>query len=379
MAAERGCQRDKGETRMTPIKIGFVLLSNSQHPIPSTRIAVLNMFPFLRSANFEPHIVFEPADGTETPDVSGLAPRLLAEGFGMVCFQKVHGSSVVQLARQLTAAGVKTVYCVCDLVDVAMAEATDATIVVTDYLKSLYPSTLQPKIHVVHDGIEHPDVHKTNWNRHRGSRSHPLRAVLVTSAVLDRLPIISAPPEWLEVTIVGRYPPLEQSLQRVREARWMFARQRDLRARLAYLRFLANRRIQCLAWDPVDVYDKMRAADIAIIPIDTWPEHEPSKLPPSWKVKSENRLTMKMCVGLPVIATPIPSYEPVIQQGRNGFLAHTPQEWAEYLDALRDPVLRHAVGEQARESVLERYSMQEQARRLLEVLHGLMGSHAAPR
>ena len=57
---------------MTPVKIGFVLLSNSQHPIPSTRIAVLNMLPFLRAANFDPHIVFEPEYGTENPDVTDL-------------------------------------------------------------------------------------------------------------------------------------------------------------------------------------------------------------------------------------------------------------------------------------------------------------------
>ena len=33
--------------RATPIKVGFVLLSNSRNPLPSTRIAGLNMFPFL--------------------------------------------------------------------------------------------------------------------------------------------------------------------------------------------------------------------------------------------------------------------------------------------------------------------------------------------
>ncbi len=291
---------------MTVVKIGFVLLSNSQHPIPSTRIAVLNMLPFLRAANFDPHIVFEPEHGTENPDVTDLAPRLLAENFRIIFFQKVHGGSVEKLARQLSTAGVKTVYSVCDLVDPAMVAATDITIVVTDYLKSLYPFALQPKIYVVHDGIEHPELYKSDQSTHWGSRGNPLRAVLVTSANLDRLPIISTPPEWLEVSIVGCYPPLGQTWQRLREDRWHLSTQRDLRQCLAYLRFLTNRRIRRLAWDPAGVYETMRRADIGIIPIETWPEHEPGMLPPSWKVKSENRLTMKMCIGLPVIATPIP-------------------------------------------------------------------------
>lgn len=54
----------------TDKRIGFVLLSNSACPLPSTRIAVLNLFPLLRAAGYDPEIVFEPADATETPDLS---------------------------------------------------------------------------------------------------------------------------------------------------------------------------------------------------------------------------------------------------------------------------------------------------------------------
>src|SRR5262245_11666393 len=148
---------------MSPVKIGFVLLSNSAHPIPSTRIAALNMFPFLRAANFEPHILFEPVEPTETPDVSNLAEGVFREGFRIVVFQKVHGSSVSEFARRLSTLGIKSVYAVCDLVDLGMVAATDATIAVTDYLKSLYPPAYQLKIHVVHDGIEQADSRKTSW------------------------------------------------------------------------------------------------------------------------------------------------------------------------------------------------------------------------
>src|SRR5438067_5349933 len=107
-----------------PIKIGFVLLSNSRRPIASTRITALNMFSFLRDAHFAPHIVFEPPQPTETPDVSGLAPRLVAEGFRIVFLQKVHGPSVEALASDLSRAGISTVYSVCDLVKAAMTSAT---------------------------------------------------------------------------------------------------------------------------------------------------------------------------------------------------------------------------------------------------------------
>jgi glycosyltransferase involved in cell wall biosynthesis len=353
------------------MKIGFVLLSNTRDPIPSTRIAVLNMFPFLRAAGFEPHAVFEPAHATETPEVPDLAHRLVAEGFRIVVFQKVHGPSVEALARKLSASGVRTVYAVCDRVDAAMAAATDITIAVTDYLRSLYPRELQAKIHVVHDGIEHPDRCKTEWREDRGSRQRPLRAVLVTSDKLERLPLIGEPPEWLEVTIVGRYPAAGKPLRRLREVRWKLD-ELAWQERVPYLRFLANRRIRCVPWHPSHVYDVVRQSDIGIIPIETSPAHGTGAPAPAWKVKSENRLTMKMSVGLPVIATPIPAYEPVIQQHRNGFLARSQQEWTACLEALREPKARRAIGARARESVLTAYSMEEQARRLVEVLRALV-------
>ena len=44
----------------TPIPVGFVLLSNSRDPQPSTRISVLKMLPYLRAAGYDPHILFEP-------------------------------------------------------------------------------------------------------------------------------------------------------------------------------------------------------------------------------------------------------------------------------------------------------------------------------
>ncbi len=354
-----------------PVKVGFVLLSNSRHPIPSTRIAALNMFPFLRAAHFEPHIVFEPEHSAERPDLDGLAPRIVAEGFRIVVFQKVHGASVEALARQLGEAGVRTVFCVCDVIDAGMAQATDATMAVTEFLKSLYPPALQQKIHVVHDGIEHPDMHQRGPSDRHGTRARPLRAVLVTSAELDRLAQIGSPPSWLSVTVVGRYA--NTPLQRLREIRWSLLAQQDRRARVETLAFLANRRIRCVAWDAARVYRQMLDADVGIIPIDAVEPADPAAAAPAWKVKSENRMSMKMGVGLPVVATPIPSYLPLVSQGENGFLARSRAQWIEYLDGLREPALRQRIGRQARESVLQRYSMQEQARLFIGVLDALTG------
>lgn len=354
------------------IKIAFVIASSSERPLPSTRISVFNMYPFLRKAGYDPHVVFEQEEAGETPDIPDIAAQLLAQGFKIVYFQKVSGPSVERLVGRLCRVGIKTVFGVCDLVNEGMARATDITLVVTEYLKTLYPRELHRKISVVHDGIEHPERRKMTWSRHRGSRVRPLRAVLVSSSELDRLPVLGRPPEWLRVSIVARYPPLVQVLQRLRVTRWLYQAQPTKAKRLSYLRFCANPYIRCHAWDPEGVYGVMQKADIGIIPIEKTGVALEQSGTAVWQKKSENRLTMKMAVGLPVLATKIPSYESVIVPGQNGYFCQTVGDWFECLELLRDPDYRYWVGEQARMSVLARYSMAEQATKLVAALGELV-------
>lgn len=355
---------------MIPVKIGFVLLSNSTNPIPSTRIAVLNLFPFFRAVNIEPVIVYEPEQGNETPDVESIFDNIIDENINIVYFQKVHGNSVTQLVDKLSENGVKTIYGVCDLVDAVMAQKTDATIVVTDYLKSLYPQAVQNKIYVVHDGIEHPEIMKDSYSNHIASKSTPLNAVLVTSAMLTQLPLLDSIPDWLTVTIVGRYP--KSLYSRIKVYYWAFSSMQTAEERKKFIKFLLNRKVKRISWDPIDVYQQIKSADIGIVPIEHIPAHKHGTLPPSWKVKSENRLTLKMAVGLPVIASTIPSYEPVIKQGDNGYLANSQSEWIACLEALKEPVKRIKIGKSARDCAIEKYSMDEQARLFIEVLHSLI-------
>jgi len=86
-----------------------------------------------------------------------------------------------------------------------------------------------------------------------------------------------------------------------------------------------------------------------------------------------------MCVGLPVVATPISSYEPLMQQGKKGYSAPTRGDWIACLDALRDPAARDRVGKQARVSVLQRYSMEKQAHPLGTMLRSLVDASADAR
>ena len=150
---------------MSPTRIGFVLVSNSASPAPSTRIAVLNMFPYLRAGGFEPEILFEPSDANETPELSAI-PRLAVErDLAVVVFQKVHGESAERAAAGVAAAGIKSMYLVCDLMHEQMVAATDATVATTDYLRGLHPLELRRKIEVIHDGIERPTSTRSHGPR----------------------------------------------------------------------------------------------------------------------------------------------------------------------------------------------------------------------
>lgn len=352
------------------IRLAFVLCSAPSSPLPSTRISVLNMFPYLRAAGFDPFVVFAPSGPTETPDVSGIAGTIAQSGASIAYFQKVGGSSVISEALALRQQGIATVFGVCDQVDNEMSRITDVTVAVTDHLRSLYAADLQEKICVVHDGIEHPEIQKTvelpSSNDRR--RSSKLRAVLVTSANVTEIPAVERIPRFLDVTVVGHYPPATSLTGRLRQTV-----ARVLKGSRSTFTPISTRRFRAMNWTPSGVYQQLLSADLGIIPVDTRPTDSGRSPEPYWRVKSENRLTLCMSIGLPVIATPIPSYLPIIENGKNGFLASTGEQWQECFEALRDPGLRVQIGVNARDSVLLRYSKEEQARLLIVALNKALG------
>ena len=355
------------------VKVGLVLCSNSANPIPSTRIAVLNVLPLLEKQGFDFSVVFEPESPSETPNLTGVAQLAAELGCELVILQKVSGPTAVLLASQLDSYGIPTVYLACDWVDQSMVSATSMTVTVTDFLRSLCPPQLQSKVHVVHDGVERLDVVKVHYGAEANARKSMLRAVLVTSSNLTRLRFVENTPAWLRVNIVGRYA---LGADKLREVRRNWA---ELSAynRIEYLKFLADWRIQCVPWGAESVYRHLVEADIGIIPIDTQADVDETLSQPAWKLKSENRLTLKMSLGLPVIATPIPSYEPIIVHGLNGFFAKSSHDWIKCLSALRDPLLRQQIGRAARESVKDKYSVPQQAKLLGDLLATLVATRTA--
>jgi glycosyltransferase involved in cell wall biosynthesis len=97
---------------------------------------------------------------------------------------------------------------------------------------------------------------------------------------------------------------------------------------------------------------RMHQCQIALVPVkaDSWSP---------WKFYY--KLIQCMSMGIPVIASPIGSNLEIVEDGRTGFLADTPDEWYDRLCRLADdPQLRRRLGAAARRAVEARFSLKGQ-------------------
>lgn len=79
-----------------------------------------------------------------------------------------------------------------------------------------------------------------------------------------------------------------------------------------------------------------------------------------------------MAAGLPVVANPVGVQAEMIQHGKTGYLAETPEQWNEAVGRLaQDPDLRRRMGLAGRRRVEEQYSVQTGAALWIDLLDGL--------
>ncbi len=101
-------------------------------------------------------------------------------------------------------------------------------------------------------------------------------------------------------------------------------------------------------WNIKHEIDYLANADIGIMPL---------KDTPRARGKCAFKALQHMGVGTPSVISPVGMNAEVIEDGVDGFLANTPQEWKEKLERLiLEPQLRRRMGEAARKTVQERYS-----------------------
>src|SRR6201999_1317649 len=104
---------------------------------------------------------------------------------------------------------------------------------------------------------------------------------------------------------------------------------------------------ESIPWTEDTEIASIAAFDVGIMPLTDTPFE---------RGKCAYKLLQVMAAGKPVIASPVGANRQVVQQGVNGFLADTTEEWAEALRKLADPELRRRMGEEARKTVADQYS-----------------------
>jgi glycosyltransferase involved in cell wall biosynthesis len=107
-------------------------------------------------------------------------------------------------------------------------------------------------------------------------------------------------------------------------------------------------RVENRRWTIEHEFDYLEDADIGLMPL---------KDTPRARGKCAFKALQYMGVGTPVVISPVGMNADVIEDGVTGFLADTPEEWRQKLEALiTQPELRERMGRAAREMVLGRYS-----------------------
>lgn len=117
------------------------------------------------------------------------------------------------------------------------------------------------------------------------------------------------------------------------------------------------------AWSPDSEAQELADADIGI----SWlPDHP-------WSLgKCGLKVLQYMAAGLPVVANPVGIHRQLICHGRTGFLAASPEEWAEAIHRLASsPELRTRMGRSARQAVRERYDLAHWSQQWASLLDGL--------
>ena len=118
--------------------------------------------------------------------------------------------------------------------------------------------------------------------------------------------------------------------------------------------------LEVIQWTKEKEVEDLQGIDIGIYPL----------IQDEWVLgKSGLKAIQYMAFGLPTVATDVGTTQIIIRQMENGWLVKTEEEWIDALEKLvKNPNLRKKMGEEARITVLENYSIQVIKQAYLSIL-----------
>lgn len=133
------------------------------------------------------------------------------------------------------------------------------------------------------------------------------------------------------------------------------------------LKVIADRFFECQKmpvvkkqWKHEEEIDDLHSFDIGIMPLpdDLWT-----------RGKCGFKLLQYMAIGIPAVCSPVGINKEIVSDGVNGYWANAADEWVEKLGILiRDRNLRLQMGDLARKTVINRYSVGVNVKRLIEII-----------
>jgi glycosyltransferase involved in cell wall biosynthesis len=121
-----------------------------------------------------------------------------------------------------------------------------------------------------------------------------------------------------------------------------------------------------MAWNLATEIEDLSEFDIGIMPLpdDEWA-----------KGKCGFKGLQYMAMEIPAVMSPVGVNTDIVEDGENGFLATTDDEWIEKISLLIDSEeLRRKYGAEGRRTVVEKYSVESQKERYLEFFNELIKS-----
>jgi len=111
--------------------------------------------------------------------------------------------------------------------------------------------------------------------------------------------------------------------------------------------------VRAVAWSAETEVEEVSRFDIGLLPLARTPWNERSFF---------LKLVQYMALGVPTVATPMGAVPDVLEHGRTGLIARTPEEWQEALELLAgDPDLRERMGAEAARVAQKRFTLQANA------------------
>jgi glycosyltransferase involved in cell wall biosynthesis len=122
--------------------------------------------------------------------------------------------------------------------------------------------------------------------------------------------------------------------------------------------------VEAMPWRSNTELQDLQEIDIGVMPLpdDDWS-----------KGKCGLKALQFMALGIPTICSPVGVNTEIIQDGENGFIARTEEEWIEKLtQLLASSQLRRKLGDAGRATVEAKYSAETQAPRVFEILQSVI-------